>query len=616
MNIWNLNNFLKAKFLRICPYGEQYLNKLVTICKKDMFLLGTLSVSVLIIWNSFFAASFLYRVEGIILVCCLVGAEVPNYHVQKKESRMYQELLLYFARVKHCYMAGHHMANAVMDAAEDMGHEIRRLANEIYSVLMESNRKERIREYILYRKTNRFLKLFLIQAYEVSEKGDAFFAENIEHLRLELMEEMYRRKQRSHEFAGYVFVSVAPFFMMPVLKQWGLDFAPELAYFYAGTGLLLETVTFFATILIYGMISGAKEITLFDTRQKENFITGGGIYKNTWIASVIRRLEQANGNFSRKVRGLLVQSGERTSFGKLCFQMLVTGSSVFILLVCFCIGMHQQERASILNRVESIETIAPVAGEEKRAQLKECILTLTRLCKDDTDITDEEIKSLLRERVRLGNATTEQAVVQEIRNKLQQYRSAKCSLGEILVCLLIGIMTGWLPLLLLCFRVRIIRAEAVNEVKQFQAIILMERKMQGITIIELLEDMEVFSKCFQSCLKKCINSYSTNPRTALLRLKEEGSKLHEGFEELADAFLSVDEVGIELAFAEVESNRKLLEKMTQLETEINLEKKKDITELLAKIPLVLAVGAYFIIPFFGYSLEGVYEVFELLEEMQ
>jgi len=102
----------------------------------------------------------------------------------------------------------------------------------------------------------------------------------------------------------------------------------------------------------------------------------------------------------------------------------------------------------------------------------------------------------------------------------------------------------------------------------------------------------------------------------LEQMKKEGGALQKGFEELADAFLSVDEVGISKAFAEVESNRRLLEKMTQLEEEISMERKLDNTDLVAKIPMVLSVGAYFIIPFFIFALQEVTEVFELLEELQ
>ncbi len=609
--------FLKAKFLNVCPYGKQYLDKIVDECKRDMLLLAGLAVIVLILWNGLFGSfSKLYLLESIGLALYIVGMEVPNFRLQERENKVYRELLIYFSRVKHRYLACRHMANAVMDAADGMVYEIQRLADEIYQVLMESNRKENVREYILYHKTNRYLKLFLIQAYEVSEKGDMYFAENIENLRLELMEEIYRRKRRAHEFAGYTFVTVTPFFMMPVLKQWGLEFTPELEFFYAGTGVLLELVTFIVTNIVYGMIIRAKEITLFARQSGERIFNTDFFYENSKVLAAMKRLEKLEGKISSRIRQLILQSGERTSFGKLSFQILLLMSSAFLVLTMFVAKTHDKERRIVLEKVDSIETIAPVASEEKQAILATHILEVTRQCCEKMDTTEEEIKSLLRERIRLGNESMEQAAVQEIKNKLAQYEKAKGSFWEVVFCLFGSIGVGLIPLLQLVYQAKTIQAGAVYEVRQFQAIILMERKLQGITIMGLLEDMEVFSQCFRGSLRRCINSYGAGPKKALVRLKEEGRALHESFEELADAFLSVDEVGIEAAFAEVESNRRLLEKMTQLEAEISMERKKDNTDLLAKIPMLLAVGAYFILPFFMYSLSGVYEVFELLEEMK
>lgn len=608
---------MSNKFLRICPYGKQTLGKMVADCKRAMFLGAALTCVALIIWNNMFESySNLYLLESLVLALYIVGMEIPNHLLQKKENIVYRELLLYFSRVKHRYTACHHMANAVFDAADSMTPEIQCLAEEIYQVLMESDRKEKVRDYILQKKVNRYMKLFLIQAYEVSEKGGLFFEENMEYLRTELMEEIYRRKQRAYEFAGYVFVAVTPFFSMPVLRQWGLSFASELELFYAGTGVMLETVTFVVTLVIYRMILTAKEIVFFAENQEEKFGFGSRFYKNELVKIIMRRLENRDGKIDRRIRRLILQSGERTSYGKICLQMILLSMGTFFWVAGFYLNSHYMEKKAILERVDSIETIAPVAGEEKQAALECYILEITNQCRLTPEITEEEIRELLRKKIYLRNRNMEQMVVEEIREKLFQYKKAKISAGELLICIFVASFAGFFPVIKLVYRVKTIKEGAINEIRQFQALILMERKLQGVTITGLLEDMEVFSQCFRMTLKRCINAYNTGPTQALLRLKEEGGKLHESFEEIADAFLSVDEVGIELAFAEVESNRRLLDKMTQLEAKIDMEKKKDSTDLLAKVPMLLSVGAYFVFPFFSYSLQGVFEVFELLEEMK
>lgn len=615
---------LKRKFLRICPYGEKELLRLVSQIMKKISILSVLVLVILFLWNGFFDIGFsLYFFESICFGLYLVAMEVPNYVIQEKESQLYQELLTYFSRVKHQYLSCHHIPNAVYAASENMSYEVQQHAKKMYQILMESNRKEKVRDYVLFFSGNRYLKLFLVQAYEASEKGDllltkeeSLFSDNVEYLRLELMEELYRRKKRAYEFTGYVFVAVTPFFMMPVLKQWGLDFAPELEFFYAGTGKLIELITFFTSIVIYGFINRAKEITLFLNTSELEKNKQNRLYEVSFLKKWAAVLEQYHGEFSTKIRELLLQSGVKTSYGYFILRMIGISGVTFLLLFGFIVGIHEKEKQSILKTVSTIDTIMPVASEEKKEVMKEHILVLTRQYKDKENVAEEEIKQALREKIYLSNQTMEKEIIITIVEKIVQYQEVKIAAWEWLFCLIGGIVAGMLPFVKVWYQVQTALAGAVYEIRQFQSVIIMERKLHGITMLGILEDMEAFSQVFKNVLRKCINSYSAGPDKALQQMKEEGGKIHSGFEELADGFLSVDEVGIAKAFAEVEHNRILLEKMSQLEAEINLERKKDSTEILAKIPMFLTVGVYFIIPFFLFSMYGVFEVFELLEELQ
>jgi len=557
----------------------------------------------------------MYVLESIILAVYLICMEVPNARLQEKETQVYREMLVFFSRVKHRYTSSHCIANAVLDASDGMQYEICRLAEEIYRVLMEADRKEKIRDYASHGRINRYMKLFLIQTFEVSEKGDYFFAENVEHLRLEMMEELYRRRRCYHEFSGYVFVAVAPFFLMPVLKQWGIDFSPELQLFYSGTGRLLEGLVFGVTLIVYGMIQRAKEITFFGEGVRRRNRDIKCLFENPVLLVLYSKLETLKGNISKKLRQLLLEAETGMSFGQLCVRMSAMALTSFFVMLCFFTETHEQERKAILESVDAIDIIAPVASEQKKTALAEQILAVTRQCIFCPDCSAEEIKSLFRNKIHLENSTMEQAAVQEIQDKLQRYKKNRCSLYEIFLCLFGSVVFGMFPVWKLQYEVRTMKKGARYEVRQFQSLIMMERKLEGVTVMGLLEDMEIFSRCFRKCLRRCINSYGADPKGALELLKKEGGQLQAGFEELADAFLSVDEVGIERAFEEVESNRRLLEKMTQLEAEIHMERKKDITDIIVNLPMILAVGGYFILPFFMCSLRGVKEVFELLEKL-
>ncbi|MBQ8633218.1 MAG: hypothetical protein IJ420_06395 [Lachnospiraceae bacterium] len=607
---------MKKKYLKICPYNETQLEFLVKQCIRNVAIVLVAAVGLVIIWNGLFEfGSPIYLFASVSLTVYLVFREVINYQLQEKENLIYQKLLIFFPRVKHHYLACRHMANAIVSAAEDMGPEMEQLALELYRLLMEVNQKEKIRCYIEQRDTNRYWKLFLIQAYEVSEKGDNYFAENVEHIRMELMEEIYRRKYREYSYNGYVFVTIAPFFMMPVFKYWGLEFAAELSLFYSGAGRLLEVLIFFATLVIYNLISDAKEIAILSGKNREAVWKADFLFQMKFTKAIVSEFEGFKGRISKKMKKLLLQSGAQLSYGRLCFRMFVYAAASFLVMAVFFSSAHTNERKDILSHVENMNEIAPVVSEEKRQILEKYILEITSECSRRDYVDENTVKTLLQKRIRLGNEFTETAVVEEIMKRLHQYERAKGTIWEFMLCVLGGIILGCLPLLQLFFRVTVIRKESEYEVKQFQSLVLMERRIHEMTVVGLLEDMEAFSICFKQVLQRCINSYGFDSREALLRLKQEGMLIHAGFEALADAFLSVDEVGIELAFAEVENDRRLLERMSRLEAEATHEKKRDRMELLTQIPMILAVGAYFILPFFLYSLQGVSEVFEMLEEM-
>ena len=430
------------------------------------------------------------------------------------------------------------------------------------------------------------------------------------------MEEIHRRKRRSFEFSGYVFVAVTPFFMMPILKQWGKDFTPELELFYAGIGILLEAMTFILSFFIYGIIMKAKETTFFTNGEREQLVKTEHFYNNKFVSDITRCLDSAKGKFSCFIRQLLLRSGENISYGRFCFRILMNTFCFFVIFFLAGSEIHRKERDAILYGPVEMAVLLPVANDEKKEKIEAHIVDVVRKCIDLNVDNEEHIKILLKEKVYLHNEAMEETVVKEIQNRILQYKKIGLTFTEIVIFITCSFGIGIFPIVQLLLQTGKIRSEAVYEIRQFQSIILMERKLQGMTILGLLEDMEAFSRYYRNCLKRCINSYGTGSEFALVRLKEEGMALHESFEELADAFLSVDEVGIELAFEEIESNRRLLEKMVQLEAEFAMENKKDITDLLSKIPSLLAVGGYFILPVFLYSMKGVYEIFEILEEMQ
>lgn len=445
---------LRQRYRMLCPYSNDSLERLV---RRDCIYIwsGSLLITFFVVlWNFYLKMQSGFYVIGCVsLAIFLLFHEVSGKRVEKVTESLYVNMIEYLAAVKHSFLAGDNVANAVIEAAENFGEEIRLHAALLYQILSGTERKEKVREYVVFTKYNRYLKLFLVQAYEASEKGDvmlneefSLFSENLEHLRLVVMEELYYWKKKQYEYAGYLLVSVVPVFAMPLLRKWGISFSEGLVSFYSSYGKIVELLTLFITYMVCCLICIAKEVYSVD-------------------------------------------------------------------------GENQNE------------------------------------------------------------------------------------------LLLFPGLKQW-------YKKRLYQEEAEHEIRQFQSVILMERRMMDNTVLEMLEDMEIFSGLFRTVLRNCINTYAMGAEEALQKLKLEGGAIHPAFRELADGFLAVDDVGIRKAFAEVENNRNRLEKLKQLEAEVRLERRKDGIDLLSRIPILLTLGMYFILPFLVTSLRGVYEVFYILNEIQ
>lgn len=621
MKEWIFNHFfqnIEKMYLRQCPYGKEKLHRLTLEAFWKTAVVSVISVTAILVFNICIEKTVtLYCFCSLLFAVYLCSAEIPERLVYQTEERIYYGMLRYFASVKHDYLACHNIPNAIHDAAEEASEELRLHAGVFYEILTGGDRKEQVRRYVLSSEYNYYFKLFFIQAYEASEKGDmetlyssSLFSENVEYLRTEIMQEIYRRKRRAYELSGYAFVAVAPFFAMSVLKSWGLGFTSELAGFYAGAGNSIMLLCLAASFAAYSAINRAKELTM-KRKRSSSYAERIADYKK--VRKLFSKLEKHT-NFNR-LRRLLVQAGDYSSPRALLLKMAGSAGVVCLVITVFFAVLHDKEREQLLYGEVAIEQLVPVASAKQKEAVSEHILTLTGMYKKQ-EVSYEQLLAEFRERMYFANKEAERAAVTEVLRRIQAYQNSGVRWYEFLLLFCSMAVAAVLPVLELCYRKRLLLSNALLEVKQFQSVVWLERRLEDLTIPALLEDMEVFASVFRPVLRECINSYSAGPERALLQMKAAGRILHEGFADLADGFLAVEEVGIEEAFAEVENNRNMLDKMSQLEAEIEMERKKDNTDMLSKVPGFLVVGVYFILPFLWVSLSGVAEVFQLLEEFQ
>lgn len=143
-----------------------------------------------------------------------------------------------------------------------------------------------------------------------------------------------------------------------------------------------------------------------------------------------------------------------------------------------------------------------------------------------------------------------------------------------------------------------------EEVLRLEFLIRLEKQLPGMTSLELLEDLEQNAHLFRTSLRECIGNYGTDENEALLFLWQRED--YPPFRKLVDMFVMAEEIGIEDAFEEIDTEIEQFMENQKLETEIMQQKRADFAILLACIPGVFLMFGYLIFPFMA-------ECFRMLE---
>ena len=605
----------------ISPYNTAFLARAVSITA--VIALGWSCLGVIALFAMSFLVSgriTLYCVFSSVFLVYVIGKEVLHKRVATKEYRLLEDLAKFVAAVKHRYVHEKNIPNAILDAAVGLNYEVQLHALRIHEVLSAAKRRERVREYVMSSKHNKYLKQLMVQAYTASERGelldknsDSIFARNMEVLRLDILKDIERKKRKEYLLQGYTFVICFPVLFMDVLKKWGKDFSTGMSDFYDGPGKFVVALALFAAFLMYDLINKAKEIN------SQWFRFGNRLLDYTTSRDSVRRLlsrlDDNTGRFFKKIRRMLVGTGDNTSLGKFFCKMFLYGVTFWAVGLAFIGVLHKQDKDRILHDGENVKMVVTTASEVQREAIVETVLDMTYEYRYTDDLTLERVQRQFSKRLPLNNATLTKAASEEIMRRVEEYQNAYLHWYEFLLAMVFGLLCSCIPIVSLSYKYRLVLAGRDDEVRQFQSIILMERSFPDVTTVSLLEEMELFAVMFKSSIRECLNNYSSGPQKALEQLKKNESE-HTWFCEIVDGFLDADSVGIKAAFDETGNNRDVFEKTKELEEDIRMERKKDITELLACIPMGIVIGVYFVVPFIADALSGVGELFSSMETLQ
>ena len=453
---------------------------------------------------------------------------------------------------------------------------------------------------------HKYLKLLLTLVRLVEENGDiedekgSVFLNSCMHLKYEIEEDIRFINEKKHRFSGLMYTAVLPVAAIPFIAKWGTSTIPSLNIFYYGysgsivkAGLLLVTVVCYNALMILrsGDETAGKKHKIAERLSLTHI--GKAVLRYTEPLTRGKRKKT-----SERIRRLCEGYDVKTFYTlKLMYLVLGFWVSCFVL-----ISAHMSSASIYRHDIPDVTGLVAEADARQLSAMETLIpVYVDRLIDSKKVKTRDEIKEELLLEKDIQTEKIADAAAGEILNRISLYENEKFGLKDMLIAVICAVILYCFPDIGLWFRSTVSGSKIQDEIMQFQSIIHMLKKVPGISVIALLEEMERFSEIYKPVIRQCINEYSISDEDAITRMYEvENNK---DFKRIADCFLAAEEIGLDEAFAEISSEIENFKENRKLDRKIMLDSEAMLGAVLAVLPGGLILFGYLLGPFMIRSVQ-------------
>lgn len=543
------------------------------------------------------------------------------------DNKLLRQQIDLFAEMRHAYHEYNMVEEAVYDVSQNDELEVARQAEKIYEVLISDDPETELEKYYDIA-PNSFLKEFAGVSYLTKEFGDrkdkdgaSLYLKNLNNITQEMQIEILKRDKLDYVFQSLSIISAVPILFIDMIKGWAISQFSFTSQFYNGTGGFLAQVgLIILTFISYILVRTLKDNGSVNTAKNMENPWQAKVYKNKYAKKFVDMFIPKDGTKEyRKIVQLLKDSASKLKMEWLYINRLTFAAVACVVSLVIFIEAHQMainfqftEPTSDYNLLGTMSE----SQEKKARETTEKDNVILYKVKDDYDITEDELKTVIMDSEEFEGSTDEEydKIEERIWKKLQIIQSNYLKWVEVLGSLVIMVIGYHSPVFLLMFQKKMRQMEMENEVMQFQTIILMLMKIERVNVEMILEWLERYSNIFREPISKCVNNYESGPWEALEELKNEISfqQLIRIVESLQAA---VEQIPIREAFDELDTERSFHQEKRKESNERMISQKSMIGKVIGFAPMVVLFVGYLIVPMCVIGMTSMSSAFSTMSGM-
>ena len=547
--------------------------------------------------------------------------------VDKIDNDLLKEQIDFFAEIRHAYHEFNMVEEAIYEVSQNDEVEVSRQAEKIYEVLISDDPETELEKYYDIA-PNSFLKEFAGVSYLTKEFGDrkdkdgaSLYLKNLNNITQEMQIEILKRDKLDYVFQSLSMIAAIPILFLDVVKNWAMGQFAFTSQFYNGTlGFITQIGLIILTFLCYMLTRKLKDNGSVNVAKNMENPWQAKVYAKKPIKKVVDYFIPKDGTKEyRNMVQLLKDSASKLKLEWLYVNRLTSAIVTLIVTLIVAIASHQM---AIIYQYTEPTSDYNLLGQMTESQEKKAKQTTEKdniildECKEDLDITQDELRVVISKSEPYGGVSDEQLdiLTERIYGKLKIVQSSYLKWFEVLLSFVACVLGYYGPVWLLMFQKKMRQMEMENEVMQFQTIILMLMKIERVNVEMILEWLERYSNIFREPISKCVNNYESGPWEALEELKNDISfqQLIRIVESLQAA---VEQIPIIEAFDELDTERAYHQEKRKESNERLISKKSMIGKVVGFAPMVVLFVGYLIVPMCVIGMMSMTDAFASMSAM-
>lgn len=566
---------------------------------------------------------------SLLIAAAVLQGLILDGYINRLETKLLEQLLGFYAAVRHAYHRHGMVSDAIEEAGETTGREIGVHAHLINEALEDSDPDEALEKYV-ETAPSRYLKAFAGISRLVSEYGDRKSAEGslylrgISRLTGEVQLELIRKKRLDYLLKGLHGIALLPVFFTKPVEVWARGHFPLMDSFYLSKAGIWIKIGLFLTILFsYVLLQKLKSEEETSYRAKPvKQPWEARIYAHRILGRICRRFVPTVESVTyHRISQLLKETNHQLRLEWFQVRRICAFSMGLIVTLGAFLVIHHLAQQRIMTEPPATASffgaLPKDAIEAGRLDAERDAAVMREMEMSATAGYDAIARSIETMQERFGGGSSHEELSEAARrvmDKLQRWNQEYLRWWEVGLAVLAGLAGYQLPLWTVQFQRWIRLMDMRHEVYQMLTMIAILRELERISVEEILEWLASYAVIFRIPLQKCLLDYGHNPEEALVELRKE--VILEDFQRLADKLLLASEkLTVADAFDDLDSDMSYQFERRRLDYEKSLEVKAGWGRIIGFTPMYALVFAYLVIPLIWMSFEQMGLYFEQLQKL-